>query len=325
MGESHAPRAGPNPRRTAFLDGELVPEGEGVRATLRAAARSQAPVVYDAARTFAGAPLKLEAHVARLYRGLLATRIDPGMAPQQMVDASISVLEANRRFLRDGEEYSLVQMVSTPDPSALRSRTRGNVLIYCRPLSLRQYASSYLRGASVVSTATNRRQRGGLFQPQKRAASDPVSDSFERMYRDPSAFQLMLDSQGYVLECRGATFLIVSGGRIRVPDRRTILSRVSLETVLELAAEARVPVVESSFSLVDVYEADEVFMAATSFCVLPVRTVDGNRIGMGAPGRVAMSLLGAWSRRVGIDIVEQALGQLAGRAVKANHPSGVRS
>jgi hypothetical protein len=48
--------------------------------------------------------------------------------------------------------------------------------------------------------------------------------------------------------------------------------------------------------------------------MLPVTRYNGNVLGEGRPGRVYRRLLDAWSRRVGMDIPEQALRQ-AGAAV----------
>jgi len=57
----------------------------------------------------------------------------------------------------------------------------------------------------------------------------------------------------------------------------------------------------------DFYTADEVFIASTSPCVLPVTRMDWRKIGDGIPGPVVHRLLAAWGEAVGLDIVKQAL------------------
>ena len=61
----------------------------------------------------------------------------------------------------------------------------------------------------------------------------------------------------------------------------------------------------------DVYNADEAFVTATPFCILPVVSFQGSRIG-DAPqnsktclGKITKLLLDRWSQNVGVDIVEQ--------------------
>jgi branched-chain amino acid aminotransferase len=44
--------------------------------------------------------------------------------------------------------------------------------------------------------------------------------------------------------------------------------------------------------------------------VIPVKTINGVKIGKGAPGPTTLRLIGAWNEMVGIDIVDQALSHL---------------
>ena len=55
----------------------------------------------------------------------------------------------------------------------------------------------------------------------------------------------------------------------------------------------------------DVYTADEAFMTATPFCVLPVMRFCGENIGDGKMGTITSILLEKWSSNVGIDIMKQ--------------------
>ncbi|GAG17504.1 unnamed protein product, partial [marine sediment metagenome] len=60
----------------------------------------------------------------------------------------------------------------------------------------------------------------------------------------------------------------------------------------------------------DVYNADEVFLTSTSFCILPVTKFNWTKIGDGRPGPITKWLLKLWSEEVGMDIVEQAMSHL---------------
>ena len=68
--------------------------------------------------------------------------------------------------------------------------------------------------------------------------------------------------------------------------------------------------VEGNFTPFDLYNAQEAFLASTSPTFVPVRTVNGVKIGRGAPGPITLRLIGAWNKMVGMDIVDQALNQL---------------
>ena len=55
----------------------------------------------------------------------------------------------------------------------------------------------------------------------------------------------------------------------------------------------------------DLYQADEAFLTATPFCVLPTTHLNGVPIGSGKMGNITKKILELWSKKVGLDIVHQ--------------------
>ena len=80
--------------------------------------------------------------------------------------------------------------------------------------------------------------------------------------------------------------------------------------MIELAKEMKICVEETDIQTYDVYNADEAFFTATSYCISPVTKFNGIQIGQGKPGLLTKRLLEAWSNKVGINIVKQALSHL---------------
>ena len=64
-------------------------------------------------------------------------------------------------------------------------------------------------------------------------------------------------------------------------------------------------VVDVAVVVDDVKEADEAFMTATPFCMLPVTSIHGEKIGDGKRGPIFEKLLKEWSTNVGINIESQ--------------------
>jgi branched-chain amino acid aminotransferase len=75
--------------------------------------------------------------------------------------------------------------------------------------------------------------------------------------------------------------------------------------VLELAAGLGLRVVESDLTLYDAYTADEAFWTTSSYCMLPCQRINHVRVRQ-APGPVFAQLMEAWSKAVGVDIIDQA-------------------
>lgn len=90
-----------------------------------------------------------------------------------------------------------------------------------------------------------------------------------------------------------------------------MLSGISRETVIALAREAELTIVEKDVDLYDAYTADEMFLTSTSLCICPVASVNGARIGSAMPGPVTRQLTEAYCRFVDFDFVAQYLKRLA--------------
>jgi branched-chain amino acid aminotransferase len=90
---------------------------------------------------------------------------------------------------------------------------------------------------------------------------------------------LMLDPHGFVATCNSTHFFIVRRGELWTSSGQYCLGGITRSTVLDVARSAGIPAYERSFSLTDVYGADEAFVTGTFAGLVPVREVDGRPIG----------------------------------------------
>ena len=83
-------------------------------------------------------------------------------------------------------------------------------------------------------------------------------------------------------------------------------------------SEARLSIFDRGFIWGDaVYNADEAFLTAGTFCMLPVGSIDRRPLNRSAPGPVTRRILDAWSEMVGVDIVGQIREQARSRNLPA--------
>ena len=92
------------------------------------------------------------------------------------------------------------------------------------------------------------------------------------------------------------------------PEPRNVLRGVSRAHVIELARGLGIPCRETNLELFDAINADEAFVTATPFCMLPVSEVQGQALGDGSRGPITQAILSAWSESVGVDIEGQIRG-----------------
>ncbi|MDQ3672002.1 MAG: branched-chain amino acid transaminase [Actinomycetota bacterium] len=93
---------------------------------------------------------------------------------------------------------------------------------------------------------------------------------------------IMLTRDGYVADGPGENIFVVKNGRIQTPPlSMSILPGITRDTIIHLADALGYPVEEMLLIRTDLYLADEVFMVGTATEVAPVRSVDGQEIGVG--------------------------------------------
>lgn len=101
---------------------------------------------------------------------------------------------------------------------------------------------------------------------------------------------LFLDSFGHVCELSAANIFIVRDGVLITPERSNdILEGINRKTVLELAKEMNISIIERTIDLTELYIADEVFACGTSAFVAPVIEIDARKI-KNCPGPITKKL-----------------------------------
>jgi branched-chain amino acid aminotransferase len=101
---------------------------------------------------------------------------------------------------------------------------------------------------------------------------------------------LLLDASGFVMEGSGENIFIVRDGVLYTPDLTSALDGITRRTVMQLAREAGLSVVERRITRDEVYIADEAFFTGTAAEVTPIREVDGRSIGAGTRGPITEQL-----------------------------------
>ena len=101
---------------------------------------------------------------------------------------------------------------------------------------------------------------------------------------------LLLDPQGFVAEGSGENVFIVRDNVLYTPELSSALDGITRKTIISLAREKGIPVVEKQISRDEVYIADEAFFTGTAAEVTPIRELDNRAIGEGTRGPVTREL-----------------------------------
>jgi branched-chain amino acid aminotransferase len=300
--------------RIAYHNGRFLPERE-VLVPFRDRGFKYGDAVFDTTRTFGHRVFKLREHVERLYRSLRYLRIDPGVTPAAMVEITEEVLRRNLPLLEPDDDYWVTQRVSRGlDASGqeIWSQAGPTVIVECVPLPLRERASLFRDGIRVLVPSVRRTPPDAL-SPRVKTHNylNLIAANLEISARDPEAWAVLLDTRGNLAEGLGSNVFLVQRGTLYTPREQFVLAGISRDTVIALARDAGLDVVEKDLDLFDAYNADEVFLTSTSLCICPVRSVNEAVIGGGqVPGPVTRQLTEAYCRLVDFDFVAQYLKRL---------------
>ncbi|HXL82071.1 MAG TPA: aminotransferase class IV [Pyrinomonadaceae bacterium] len=104
---------------------------------------------------------------------------------------------------------------------------------------------------------------------------------------------VMLNERGEIVSATTANIFWTKEGTIHTPALSTgALAGVTRSAVIELAAKRFVPLIEGVYDLVDLTEADEIFLTSASYGVAPVTTFDFRRYSIAAESACARLALG---------------------------------
>lgn len=97
---------------------------------------------------------------------------------------------------------------------------------------------------------------------------------------------LMCDGERNVMEGPAENFFIVKNGTLHTPKKGPILAGITRATLLEIAADNKIPFVEGMIHIDDACKADEAFFCGTAAEVTPIRSINDHVLGSGKIGPV---------------------------------------
>ncbi|WP_116132443.1 D-amino-acid transaminase [Tropicimonas sp. IMCC34043] len=271
--------------RIVYVNGEYLPEEQ---ATVSIFDRGFlfADAVYEVTSVLGGKLLDFDGHARRLARSLSELGMTP---PPEMEDLLTIHRElVARNDIVDGLIYLQVSRGSAGDrdfhfPPA---DTRPTVVLFTQSKPGLADSPTAKVGISVISVEDIRWGRRDIKTVQL------LYPSMAKMMAEKAgADDAWLVEDGKVTEGSSNNTYIVKDGKIITRElSKDILHGITRAAVLRFAEEAQMVVEERAFTIDEAKAADEAFFTSASAFVMPVVKVDGETVGTGKPGPVAVRL-----------------------------------
>ena len=275
---------------TIYLNGRLVPPEEAL-IPVNDRGFLFGDAVYEAIRSYDGRLWALERHLQRLAQSLAA--VDMGHVDTNEIAGALRETYA-ASVMPDAVVYLHISRGVAPRSHAYSRDLEPTVLITVRDISPRvsRMASA---GAAVIAEPDLRWRRCDI----KSTCLLPNVLAHTRA-RDAGADEaILVHPDGYVTEGASTSVFWVREGRLcTVPLSGEVLAGITRGFVLEIAQDEGLPVMEERISLDEFRKADEMFLAGTTIEVRPIVSLDGEPVGGGEAGPIALQLREAFRARV---------------------------
>jgi branched-chain amino acid aminotransferase len=140
--------------------------------------------------------------------------------------------------------------------------------------------SSFIR--NHVNSNMSRAKVCGYYVNSQLAKKEAISCGYDEA--------MLLDTEGYVSEGSGENIFIVRNGTLKTTPLTSILEGITRNSIIRIANDHKIGVVEERFSRDELYISDEAFFTGTAAEVTPIREADGRAIGTGGRGEITKKL-----------------------------------
>lgn len=271
-----------------YLNGEYVPKEEA-KVSVFDHGLLYGDGVFEGIRSYNGRVFRLNEHLQRLYDSAKVIRLTIPLSQEEMKEKILETLRRNE--LRD----AYIRVVVTRGPGDLgldpdKCCKEGFVFIITDKIVL--YDDEYYKNGLSVITVPTRRNVPEALNPRIKSLNYLNNIMAKIEAKNSNVIEaIMLNSDGYVVECTGDNIFIVKGGAIYTPPTYIgALEGITRDAVMELARNMGIKVEERIFNRYEVYVSDECFLTGTAAEIIPVVKVDGRIIGDGRPGNITKKL-----------------------------------
>ena len=236
------------------------------------------------------AVFRLREHVRRLVDSAKIYRMENlGFSSAQLADAMVELVRVNKMdscYIRPIVLRGYGEMGVNPLKNPI------DVYIACWSWGKYLGEEALAEGVDVCVSSWNRIAPNTLPALAK-AGANYMNSQLIKMEALANGYSegIGLDANGYVSEGSGENIFVVRDGRIHTPPLgASVLPGITRDSVLTLAREMAIPLVETIIPREMLYIADEVFFSGTAAEITPIRSIDRIAVGKGRRGPIAEKL-----------------------------------
>ena len=275
-----------------WKNGEMVPWAECTTHVLSHSLH-YGSAVFEGARCYEDPEsgksyvFRLRDHMERLHRSCKIAMIDLPYSVDELCQATVDVIRANKLkkcYIRPLVYRGYGQMGVDPTGAPV------DVIIAVWPWD--SYLGPDALENGVPGGVSSWRQRSiNAIPPSMKSAASYMNSILAKLEAKQHGYveAIMLNEQGLVCEGTGENLFVVRDGILSTPPLSDgLLEGITRDTIMCLADDLDIPVLEESLTRSDLYIADEVFFTGSAAELTPIGSIDDRPVGK--PGEITRAI-----------------------------------
>lgn len=268
--------------RIVYVNGEFVEEADA-RISVFDRGFLFADAVYEVTSVIDGKLVDNGAHLERLGRSLKELKLELPTANRDIIAIQRELIARNG--LVEGGIYLQVSRGAADRDFAFPKSVVPSLIMFTQARKIVENPDAET-GIAVITADDIRWKRRDIKTVQLLAASLAKQAAL-----DAGAHDAWMVENGLVTEGTSNNAWIVAGGKLVTRHLSSeILHGITRRATMRLAREEGVAIEERAFSVAEAVGAQEAFITSASAFVMPVVSIDGQRIGKGVPGPLTRRL-----------------------------------
>lgn len=226
---------------------------------------------FEGERVYNGHVFKLREHTERLFKSAELLGYQIPYTVEQIDDATRAIVK--KQNIKDGYVRPFAWRGSEKMAiSAQHNRIHVAIATWEWPVyyadrkqGIRLTFADWVRPAPTMAPVASK--ASGLYMICTLSKHKAESQGYQEA--------LMLDYRGYVAEATSANFFMVVNGELHTPLADCFLNGITRQTVMELARQNGIKVVERHFGPKELGNAQEAFLTGTAAEITPIREIEG--------------------------------------------------
>ena len=238
-----------------------------------------ASCVFEGLRVYEKKIFKLEEHIQRLFKSALILDLKIQYSIDEIISKTIELV--NKEKITNGYIRPVVWRGSEKMAiSAINASTNIAIAAWEWP----SYFSPDLIEKGIKLTVSKWKRPSPESAPtNSKAAGLYMICSLSKHEAEKDGFDdaLMLDYRNYIAEATGANIFFVKNEKLYSPKPDCFLNGITRQSVIKIAKEHKIQVIEDHFNLGFLEDCEEVFLTGTAVEITPVASIDDHKFRVG--------------------------------------------